>query len=68
MRTDSNENDPSTNIGTTAQLYVVGILPKETIATAKERPNLLVEVKAKTYYRHSKVPTEPTNILSQIYK
>ena len=24
--------------------------PKETTATAKERPNLLIEVKAKTYY------------------
>ena len=35
--------------GTTAQIYGVGIPPKETIATAKERLKLLVEVKVETY-------------------
>ena len=32
-----------------AQIYGVGISPKETTAIAKERPNLHVEVEAKTY-------------------
>ena len=48
--TDSNGNNLGTNNGTTKQIYGAGIPPKETTATAKERPNLLVEVKTKTYY------------------
>ena len=35
---------------TLQQIYGVGILPKETTATAKEWPNFLVEVQAKLYY------------------
>ena len=50
MRTDSNWNDSGTNYGITKQVYGAGIPPKETTATAKERPNFLVEVKAKTPY------------------
>ena len=34
----------------TKQIYGAGIPPKETKITAKKRPNLLVEVKAKVYY------------------
>ena len=36
--------------GSTAQIYGVAIFPKETTATVKIRPKLLVEVKAETYY------------------
>ena len=35
---------------------------KETIATAKERPNLLVEMKAKTYYGLKTVTIKLKNI------
>ena len=38
------------NNETTAQIYWVGIRPKEFIATITERPNFLAELKAETYY------------------
>ena len=47
MRIDSDDNDPETNKGATVQTYGVGISPKETTVTIKERPKLQVEVKAK---------------------
>ena len=49
-RTDSNKNDPGMINRTTAQTYGANITTKEATATVKERPNLLVEEKAKTYF------------------
>ena len=39
-----------TKKGTAKQIYGASFSPKETTATEKERPNLLMEVKNKTYY------------------
>ena len=44
--TDSHGNDPELNRGNSNQIIGVGILPKETTATARQR-DLLVEVKSK---------------------
>ena len=49
-RSDSNGIDPGMNNGSTAQIHGAGIHPNETTETIKKRPNLLVEVKAETYY------------------
>ena len=49
-KTDSNGNNSGTNDETTKQIYDAGIPIKETTATVKEKSNLPVEVKAKTYY------------------
>ena len=70
--------------GTTAEIYWAGILQKETTATMKARKNLLVEVKAKTYYglktmarkflktwtggKHYCAPAKCTNVLCQVQK
>ena len=45
-----NDNNQGTKNGTTKQIYGAGIPPKQTTATAKEKPNFPVEVQAKIYY------------------
>ena len=50
IETNSNGIDPVTKNGTTAQIYEIGIPSKEITSTMKEKPNLLVKVKAKLYY------------------
>ena len=47
---DSNQIDPGINNEFTAQIHGVSFSSKKTITTAKDRPNLLVEVKTETYY------------------
>ena len=46
--TDSHGNDPELNRGNSNQIIGVGILPKETTATARQR-DLLVEIKTNTF-------------------